>query len=113
MGRSDEEVVPDIIFKYYSTLGIRPNAYVSHETVRKAYKAKAKEIHPDKNSDSDATVKFQRLSEAYVEVLHFLSSSVKNKKIDSWEVLLLGLIIKPSVGNENIAARSIPKKFSR
>jgi len=52
---------------YYSLLGIDKNA--SDEEIRKAYKKKAKQFHPDLNDgDPTAEKKFQKISEAY-EVL--------------------------------------------
>ena len=109
MGKAKKKI-PEDILSYYSTLGIRPNAYVSKETVRKAYKAKAMDLHPDRNSSDDATLLFQQLSKAYIEVLLFLSSPAQNKskKSDNWKTLLLGLTVRPSAGNENIVVKSIP-----
>ena len=31
----EEDTVPDVVLRHYNTLGIRPNVYVSNETVRK------------------------------------------------------------------------------
>lgn len=51
---------------YYSILGV--DAAASPEQIKKAFKARAQELHPDKNYSSDSTRDFQRLNEAY-EVL--------------------------------------------
>ena len=55
MGKGKKKI-PEEILTYYSTLGIRPNSYISKEIVRKTYKAKAMDLHPDRNSSEDATL---------------------------------------------------------
>ena len=53
---------------YYEVLGIQKNA--SPEQIKKAYREKAKQYHPDMNRDNkkEAEEKFKEVSEAY-EVL--------------------------------------------
>jgi hypothetical protein len=51
---------------YYRELGVRPNADAS--AIKAAYRARAKELHPDRNPSADAAEAFARLTEAY-EVL--------------------------------------------
>eukprot|EP00756_Hemistasia_phaeocysticola_P064044 Hpha_TRINITY_DN7494_c0_g1::TRINITY_DN7494_c0_g1_i2::g.95827::m.95827 len=47
----------------YDVLGVPTNA--SQDDIRKAYRAAAAQVHPDKNPSPDATAQFQRLAEAY------------------------------------------------
>ena len=52
---------------YYSTLGISKQA--SQDEIKKAYRKKALEFHPDRNPDNPkAEEQFKKISEAY-EVL--------------------------------------------
>lgn len=48
---------------YYAILGVDPS--VSIEQIKKAFKARAQKLHPDKNPSAEATRDFQRLNEAY------------------------------------------------
>ncbi len=76
---------------YYAILGIRPEASV--DTVKKAFRAKAKEVHPDTSGD-EGTARFLALKEAY-EVLANKETresydqtyrvSKKSSKVTDWD----------------------------
>jgi curved DNA-binding protein CbpA len=54
----------------YATLGLNAEPKSSPEEIRKAYRARALELHPDKNpSYPDARARFQHLSKAYEALL--------------------------------------------
>ena len=48
---------------YYSILGISKNA--SKKDIKKAFKLKSKDLHPDRNSEPGAAVLYQQVIEAY------------------------------------------------
>ena len=61
---------------HYAVLGIDSDA--STATIKNAYRKKASEFHPDKNSASDAAAKFREIQEAY----DLLSDPVKRRDYD-------------------------------
>ena len=61
---------------YYSLLGVAPGT--SGEDLKKAYRKKAKEFHPDRNKDNpQAEEKFKEINEAYA----VLSDKKKTRSI--------------------------------
>jgi len=64
--------------KYYDLLGVAPNA--SNDEIKKAFRKKALELHPDKNSSPDAPEKFKEMSAAY----EVLSDEKKRETYDTY-----------------------------
>ena len=62
--------------EYYEVLGLQRNA--TDEDVKKAFRKKAFEYHPDRNKKQGAEQKFKEVNEAY----HVLSDSEKRAKYD-------------------------------
>ncbi len=64
---------------YYASLGISKNA--TEAEIKKAYKKKAMEYHPDKNAgDKKAEAKFKEINEAY----QTLGDTTKRKNYDQF-----------------------------
>ena len=61
------------IMDYYVILGVEKDA--TEEQIKKAYKRKALQFHPDKNKDADAEEKFKEIAEAY-EVLSDVNKQI-------------------------------------
>ncbi len=61
---------------YYAVLGVARNA--SDEDIRRAFRRKAMEFHPDRNKNADAEDKFKEINEAY----QVLSDSQKRAQYD-------------------------------
>ncbi len=72
--------------KYYSLLGLSPTASLNE--LKKAYRAKAKQLHPDKNPSPNAEEEFIELQEAY-EYLEALKSGKRKannyKQVEDFE----------------------------
>jgi DnaJ-class molecular chaperone len=68
---------------YYSVLGVPRNA--DEKTIKKAYREKARQLHPDVNKAADAEERFKAVNEAY----DVLSDKEKRAKYDrfgaDWE----------------------------
>ena len=63
---------------YYQILGVGRNA--SDEEIKKAFRKKALELHPDRNKSPDAEGKFKEVNEAY----QVLSDPDKRRKYDQF-----------------------------
>ena len=61
---------------YYAVLGVERNA--SDEDIRRAFRRKAMEFHPDRNKNADAEDRFKEINEAY----QVLSDSKKRGQYD-------------------------------
>ncbi len=61
---------------YYSVLGVARNA--SDEDIRRSFRRKAMEYHPDRNKNADAEEKFKEINEAY----QVLSDAKKRQQYD-------------------------------
>ena len=61
---------------YYAVLGIDSDAPIS--ALKSAYRKKASEFHPDRNTSPDAPSRFREVQEAY----DLLSDTVKRQEYD-------------------------------
>ncbi|AMO98042.1 DnaJ domain-containing protein [Collimonas sp. NPDC087041] len=61
---------------YYAVLGIDSDAPIS--ALKSAYRKKASEFHPDRNTSPDAPSRFREVQEAY----DLLSDAVKRQEYD-------------------------------
>ena len=61
---------------YYATLEVEPSA--SSEDIKKAYRRKSLQTHPDRSNGKDTTAAFQQVSEAY----DVLGDADKRKQYD-------------------------------
>jgi len=75
--------------KYFQTLGLRPGA--SKAAIKKAFRQKAKELHPDVNPSPDARDRFIAADEAYdylidnFERIHTQKRKSKSKKQSTYK----------------------------
>ena len=61
--------------EYFAILGVTPNS--SLDDVKRAYRKRAFELHPDLNPSAGASQQFQRLNEAYVNLIRALDTQGK------------------------------------
>ena len=62
--------------EHYAALGLKSDATLSD--IKKAFRQKASQFHPDRNSDPDAPARFREVQEAY----DVLSDEDKRKAYD-------------------------------
>ena len=62
--------------EHYAALGLKSDATLSD--IKKAFRQKASQFHPDRNSDPDAPARFREVQEAY----DVLSDNDKRKAYD-------------------------------
>jgi DnaJ-class molecular chaperone len=64
------------VSEHYAALGLKSDATLSD--IKKAFRQKASQFHPDRNSDPDAPARFREVQEAY----DVLSDDDKRKAYD-------------------------------
>jgi DnaJ-class molecular chaperone len=64
------------VSEHYAALGLKSDATLSD--IKKAFRQKASQFHPDRNSDPDAPARFRKVQEAY----DVLSDDDKRKAYD-------------------------------
>jgi DnaJ-class molecular chaperone len=64
------------VSEHYAALGLKSDASLSN--IKKAFRQKASQFHPDRNSDPDAPARFREVQEAY----DVLSDDDKRKAYD-------------------------------
>ena len=62
--------------EHYAALGLKSDATLAE--IKKAFRQKASQFHPDRNSDPDAPARFREVQEAY----DVLSDNEKRKAYD-------------------------------
>jgi DnaJ-class molecular chaperone len=64
------------VSEHYAALGLKSDATLAD--IKRAFRQKASQFHPDRNSDSDAPARFREVQEAY----DVLSDDDKRKAYD-------------------------------
>lgn len=80
------------ILGYYGLLGVEPNS--SQETIKKAYKKKCLEVHPDVNRSDNAQEQFVQLRKAY----EILGNAEERSKYDAQCIVVPN--VKSSTGDD-------------
>ena len=87
----------------YNILGLNSDA--NKEQIKKAYRKKAKLIHPDANNAEDANLKFQQLNEAY----HTLLKDIETPEIKEFDIVEDYKKYGRSVRNKSYNAKNYQK----
>lgn len=75
---SKPKPTPQQMEHYYSVLNLRPGAKAA--AIKKSFRQLALRFHPDKNHDSsEATTKFQEITEAYEIICRTLKNRISNE----------------------------------
>lgn len=70
-----EEIEVTKLTQYYVILGVKPGDDL--ETIKQAYRALARQVHPDTNPDPNANEQMTRLNHAYEQLLKALEAGVQ------------------------------------
>jgi molecular chaperone DnaJ len=89
--------------KYYEILGLEPNA--TQDDIKKAWKKKSMEWHPDRNQSEEAKEKMQEINEAYEILIGKKKTTEENIKNNFYENVRRGFNrfkVRPIVINLNL-----------
>ena len=91
---------------YYDILGVGKG--VGEEDIRKAFRKKAMEFHPDRNKSPDAEEKFKEINEAY----QVLSDSGKRSRYDQFGKAGVAGPVNPLMGSTFLVVLEISSTLS-